>query len=178
MNLKSQKEDLEFIMRRNLLKLVRVREFAPEAEFHSLSVSYTLPNVICSYCNDCRDLDLCRDRALISHEWRCAVPQCGQPYDREAMENALVQIVRQRETIPSSGSGLLEHSRKSKVSIAPRMHFLDFGSQITTRIRLVHLIISDKSFENLIICLLLCMYEGASWRPKQDLIIINTELHP
>ncbi|KAM3303070.1 DNA polymerase epsilon catalytic subunit A-like isoform X1 [Capsicum chacoense] len=87
------------IMRRNLLKLVRVREFAPEAEFRSLSVSYTLPNVICSYCNDCRDLDLCRDRALISHEWRCAVPQCGQPYDREAMENALVQIVRQRERL-------------------------------------------------------------------------------
>ncbi|OIT28308.1 PREDICTED: DNA polymerase epsilon catalytic subunit A-like [Nicotiana attenuata] len=87
------------IMRRNLLKLVRVREFAPEAEFHSLSVSYTLPNVICSYCNDCRDLDLCRDRALISQEWRCAVPQCGQPYDREAMENALIQIVRQRERL-------------------------------------------------------------------------------
>ncbi|PHT69169.1 DNA polymerase epsilon catalytic subunit B [Capsicum annuum] len=87
------------IMRRNLLKLVRVREFAPEAEFRSLSVSYTLPNVICSYCNDCRDLDLCRDRALISHEWHCAVPQCGQPYDREAMENALVQIVRQRERL-------------------------------------------------------------------------------
>ncbi|MCD7471233.1 DNA polymerase epsilon catalytic subunit A [Datura stramonium] len=87
------------IMRRNLLKLVRVREFAPESEFRSLSVSYTLPNVICSYCNDCRDLDLCRDRALISQEWRCAVPQCGQPYDREAMENALVQIVRQRERL-------------------------------------------------------------------------------
>ncbi|CAN4107239.1 unnamed protein product [Withania somnifera] len=87
------------IMRRNLLKLVRVREFAPEAEFLSLSVSYILPNVICSYCNDCRDLDLCRDRALISQEWRCAVPQCGQPYDREAMENALVQIVRQRERL-------------------------------------------------------------------------------
>ncbi|KAM3398943.1 DNA polymerase epsilon catalytic subunit A-like isoform X1 [Capsicum galapagoense] len=87
------------IMRRNLLKLVRVREFAPEAEFRSLSVSYTLPNVICSYCNDCRDLDLCRDRALISHEWHCAVPQCGQPYDREAMESALVQIVRQRERL-------------------------------------------------------------------------------
>lgn len=87
------------IMRKNLLKLVRVREFAPEAEFRSLSVSYTLPNVICSYCNDCRDLDLCRDRSLISQEWRCAVPQCGQPYDRDAMENALVQIVRQRERL-------------------------------------------------------------------------------
>lgn len=52
-----------------------------------------------SYCNDCRDLDLCRDSALLSQEWRCAVPQCGQPYDREVMENALLQIVRQRERL-------------------------------------------------------------------------------
>ncbi|KAH6814720.1 DNA polymerase epsilon catalytic subunit [Perilla frutescens var. frutescens] len=87
------------VMRRNLLKLVRVREFAPEAEFQNLHASLTLPNVICSYCNDCRDLDLCRDRALIAQEWRCAVPQCGQPYDREVVENALLQIIRQRERL-------------------------------------------------------------------------------
>ncbi|XP_059627348.1 DNA polymerase epsilon catalytic subunit A-like [Cornus florida] len=87
------------IMRKNLLKFVRVREFAPEAEFQDHCLSFTLPNVICSYCNDCRDLDLCRDRALLSQEWRCAVPQCGQPYNREVLENALLQIVRQRERV-------------------------------------------------------------------------------
>ncbi|GJM85089.1 hypothetical protein PR202_ga01510 [Eleusine coracana subsp. coracana] len=48
-------------MRKNLLKLVRVKEFAPEAQFQDPCASFTLPNVICSYCNDCRDLDLCRD---------------------------------------------------------------------------------------------------------------------
>lgn len=53
----------------------------------------------CSYCNDCRDLDLCHDKALLAQEWRCGVPQCGQPYDRGAMENALLQIVRQRERL-------------------------------------------------------------------------------
>ncbi|KAG8371187.1 hypothetical protein BUALT_Bualt13G0060900 [Buddleja alternifolia] len=87
------------IMRRNLLKMVRIREFAPEAEFLNQSISLTLPNVVCSYCNDCRDLDLCRDRALMSQEWRCGVTQCGQPYDREMMENALIQIIRQRERL-------------------------------------------------------------------------------
>ncbi|XP_010242612.1 PREDICTED: DNA polymerase epsilon catalytic subunit A-like [Nelumbo nucifera] len=87
------------VMRKNLLKYVRVREFAPEAEFHDPCVSFTLPNVICSYCNDCRDLDLCRDSALLAQEWRCSMPQCGQPYDREQMENALLQIVRQRERL-------------------------------------------------------------------------------
>ncbi|XP_052190980.1 DNA polymerase epsilon catalytic subunit A-like isoform X2 [Diospyros lotus] len=87
------------IMRKNLLKYVRVREFAPEAEFLDQCLSFTLPNVICSYCNDCRDLDLSRDRALLAQEWRCGVPQCGQPYDREVMENSLLQIVRQRERL-------------------------------------------------------------------------------
>ncbi|CAM8878713.1 unnamed protein product [Rhodiola kirilowii] len=87
------------VMRKNLLKYVGVREFAPEAEFVDSSLSFVLPNVICSYCNDCRDLDLCRDSALVSQEWRCAVPQCGQPYDREVMENSLLQIVRQRERL-------------------------------------------------------------------------------
>ncbi|GMN61114.1 hypothetical protein TIFTF001_030195 [Ficus carica] len=87
------------VMRKNLLKYVRVREFAPEAEFSDPCPSFILPNVICSYCNDCRDLDLCRDSALLAQEWRCAVPQCGQPYDREVMENALLQIVRQRERL-------------------------------------------------------------------------------
>uniref|UniRef100_A0A452YAT5 DNA polymerase epsilon catalytic subunit n=1 Tax=Aegilops tauschii subsp. strangulata TaxID=200361 RepID=A0A452YAT5_AEGTS len=86
-------------MRKNLLKLVRVKEFAPEAQFQDPCASFILPNVICSYCNDCRDLDLCRDSTLQGHEWRCAVPQCGQPYHREEMENALLQIVRQRERL-------------------------------------------------------------------------------
>ncbi|XP_075636199.1 DNA polymerase epsilon catalytic subunit A-like [Castanea sativa] len=87
------------VMRKNLLKFVRVREFAPEAEFHDPCPSFNLSNVICSYCNDCRELDLCRDTALLAQEWRCSVPQCGQPYDREVMENALLQIVRQRERL-------------------------------------------------------------------------------
>jgi len=34
-------------MRKNLLKYVRVREFAPEAEFHDPCHSFILPNVIC-----------------------------------------------------------------------------------------------------------------------------------
>ncbi|KAK7262191.1 hypothetical protein RJT34_29753 [Clitoria ternatea] len=87
------------VLRKILLKYVDVKEFAPEAEFHDVCHSFILSNVICSYCNDCRDLDLCRDSALLTQEWHCAVPQCGQPYDREVMENALLQIARQRERL-------------------------------------------------------------------------------
>ncbi|XP_020527261.1 DNA polymerase epsilon catalytic subunit A [Amborella trichopoda] len=85
------------VMKKNLLKLIRVKEFAPEAQYRDPCLSFTLPNVICSYCNDCRDLDICRDAMLLDRDWRCAVPQCGQPYNREEIENTLIQIVRQRE---------------------------------------------------------------------------------
>ncbi|OEL31457.1 DNA polymerase epsilon catalytic subunit A, partial [Dichanthelium oligosanthes] len=94
-------------MRKNLLKLVRVKEFAPEAQFQDPFIFIfflMLPNLtkqyyVGSYCNDCRDLDLCRDSTLQGQEWRCAVPQCGQPYHHEQMENALLQVVRQRERL-------------------------------------------------------------------------------
>ncbi|XP_042374345.1 DNA polymerase epsilon catalytic subunit A-like [Zingiber officinale] len=86
-------------MRKNLLRLVHVKEFAPEAQFHDPCPSFILPNVICSYCNDYRDLDLGRDSVFWKDEWRCAVPQCGQPYNREQMENLLLKIVMQRERL-------------------------------------------------------------------------------
>ncbi|KAL8140374.1 hypothetical protein V2J09_006395 [Rumex salicifolius] len=87
------------VMRKNLLRFIHVKEFAPEAQFSCPPSSFTLPNIICSYCNDCRDLDLGRDPSLLTEEWRCAVPQCGQPYDRDTMENTILQIVRQRERL-------------------------------------------------------------------------------
>ncbi len=52
------------VLRRNLLKLVHVREFASASEFKEPCMSYVLRDVICPSCNDCRDLDLCRDPHL------------------------------------------------------------------------------------------------------------------
>ncbi|GKA98205.1 DNA polymerase epsilon catalytic subunit, partial [Tanacetum coccineum] len=87
------------IMKKNLLKIINVREFAPEAEFKKCLFSFALPNVICSYCNDCRDLELCHDRSFLTQQWRCNVPQCGQPYNHELIENSLLHIARQKEQL-------------------------------------------------------------------------------
>ncbi|PWA94332.1 DNA polymerase epsilon catalytic subunit [Artemisia annua] len=97
------------IMKKNLLKIIKVKEFAPEADFKRCLFSFALPNMICSiviqiyhfgsYCNDFRDLDLLRDRSLLTQHWRCNVPQCGQPYNREVIENSLLQIARQKERL-------------------------------------------------------------------------------
>lgn len=46
----------------------------------------------CSNCDAYRDTDLITEK-----EWSCVDPQCGKIYDREEMENRLVQMVREKE---------------------------------------------------------------------------------
>jgi len=71
-------------LKANLLRLVGVHEFAPEAQFVNPCLSYVLPDVICSHCGWGRDVDLCRDRFVTGHhlddnlEWLCA--HCNTPY--------------------------------------------------------------------------------------------------
>jgi DNA polymerase epsilon subunit 1 len=46
----------------NLLRLIQVKDFAAEAEFRDPCLSFVLSEVICMFCNKCRDFDLCRDK--------------------------------------------------------------------------------------------------------------------
>eukprot|EP00899_Mesostigma_viride_P020528 jgi/Mesvir1/28477/Mv15897-RA.2 len=88
--------DAVLAMRRNLLKLVHVRDFSEEAQFKDPCLSFVLPNIICSYCNDCRDLDICRDPLLMARNWRCSNAECEQPYDVAWIEGLLLQVVQNR----------------------------------------------------------------------------------
>ena len=58
-------------------------------------MSFVLRDVICPSCNDCRDLDLCRDPQLQVHRWNCAA--CSSAYDLGSIESALVAVVQQQE---------------------------------------------------------------------------------
>eukprot|EP00698_Gefionella_okellyi_P023680 TRINITY_DN8155_c0_g1_i1.p1 TRINITY_DN8155_c0_g1~~TRINITY_DN8155_c0_g1_i1.p1 ORF type:complete len:2256 (+),score=530.17 TRINITY_DN8155_c0_g1_i1:623-6769(+) len=82
------------LVRRQLLKQLDVREFSSEAEFRNPCLSHTLHDVVCSFCNSVRDLDLCRDIYLLDEKWEC--PHCGHPYNKISVENDLVQSVRRR----------------------------------------------------------------------------------
>lgn len=88
------------ILRRNLLNLIGVGEFSPEATFVNPCETFRLRQVICDYCNFCRDLDLCRDRDLMPSAqgepapWLC--PGCSTEYDKLALEQMLVDIVQRR----------------------------------------------------------------------------------
>ncbi|RDX76727.1 hypothetical protein CR513_43252, partial [Mucuna pruriens] len=67
----SRSEDKRYVLRKNFLKYVNVRGFAPESEFHDGCHSFILPNVFC------KDLDLCGESVVLTEEWCCAVPPCG-----------------------------------------------------------------------------------------------------
>ncbi|KAI1296371.1 DNA polymerase epsilon catalytic subunit [Mortierella claussenii] len=90
------------VMRKNLLDLIEVREFAPESIFQNPCESFVLRGVICSYCSYCQDLDFCRDPHLLPRvkkdtgemtlgPWRCQ--ECKEEYDRDAIEESMVAIV-------------------------------------------------------------------------------------
>eukprot|EP00043_Microstomoeca_roanoka_P015073 m.150253 g.150253 ORF g.150253 m.150253 type:complete len:2376 (-) comp16169_c0_seq1:102-7229(-) len=86
-------------LKRDLLRLIGVREFSPEAKFKDPCLSFVLSEVVCTYCNACRDLDLCRDDNVTvdANEvtaWRCT--ECMNQYDREAIEQQLIDHVNQK----------------------------------------------------------------------------------
>lgn len=60
-------------LKENLLKMVGVKAFSPIAQFINPCLTFVLPDVICTFCNQCRDLDLCRDPELTQHNWTCVV---------------------------------------------------------------------------------------------------------
>ena len=126
------------IYRRDLLRLIGGREFSIEANFQDPCRSFVLPEVghmscdnyviyckvscdlqvICESCNNCRDLDLCRDPFithdessnrsethspiphspfLIPHsrmQWLCSY--CHAPYNRDLIESSLIKAVQRR----------------------------------------------------------------------------------
>jgi DNA polymerase epsilon subunit 1 len=55
-------------LKRDLLKLIGIREFSEEAVFVDPCCSYVLSEVICENCNSCRDIDMCRDQYTIYNE--------------------------------------------------------------------------------------------------------------
>lgn len=80
------------LLKRTLLKLVDVREFAPESDFVEPSRSFPLEAITCAYCNDVRDVDLLRDPSMLSHPWRC--PSCRHTIAPGPIETRLVAQVR------------------------------------------------------------------------------------
>jgi len=87
-------------LRRNLLKLINIGEFAPSAEWKDPCISFVLPEVICKSCNFCRDLDLCKDchqgEVAGAPVWLCPNSSCQAPYDSQEIESMLLDCVQRK----------------------------------------------------------------------------------
>lgn len=101
------------LLRKELLHLFEIREFSPEASFANPSATLVVRGVVCDECTATRDIDLCRDAALLPPvilggsggvnetdapitlpKWKCDNPACLAPYDRLRIEEQLVADVQ------------------------------------------------------------------------------------
>eukprot|EP00039_Didymoeca_costata_P008145 m.108515 g.108515 ORF g.108515 m.108515 type:complete len:2231 (-) comp13968_c0_seq1:73-6765(-) len=80
--------------RKNLLRLIKVRDFSEASCFHDPCLSLELCEVICSYCNHAHELDFCRDKNLTEGTWACE--ECGNSFDIHAIEQNLIEQVQTR----------------------------------------------------------------------------------
>ncbi|EFN52544.1 hypothetical protein CHLNCDRAFT_26745 [Chlorella variabilis] len=80
-------------LRRSMLQSMKVKEFSPAAEFKDPCLTLVLRDVICPTCQDCQDLDLCRDPAIQRRDWHCSA--CGAERDVTAIEEQLCGVLQQ-----------------------------------------------------------------------------------
>ena len=89
------------LIKRNMLELVGVREFAAEATFRNPCEPLKLSSVPCRHCDGIRDFDFCRDPELFpsntetNTKWKCG--RCGGEYDRTGIELMLIQLAHELE---------------------------------------------------------------------------------
>ncbi|KNC54094.1 DNA polymerase [Thecamonas trahens ATCC 50062] len=83
-------------LKRSLLRILGVPEFASSAEFRNPCLTYILQNVICSYCNASRSVDLARDPRVTKGDWGCAI--CGHAADKAAIEARLIDELHAKIT--------------------------------------------------------------------------------
>lgn len=50
-----------FRLKTNLLKQIQKRESAKECQFIDPCLSLIVPDIICTFCNECQNIDFCRD---------------------------------------------------------------------------------------------------------------------
>ncbi len=90
----------------NLMTHLKVAPFSEQATFRNPCLTHIVPDVICEYCHESRDLDLCRDPSLLRQpgnspsdpdvpsSWLC--PICLHSLDKWRVEFTLVQLAIQK----------------------------------------------------------------------------------
>ncbi len=86
-------------LKKSLLSQIGVQEYSAQAVWKNPCSSFVLPDVFCSECQECRDVDLCILPPVDQHEdrsttWTCE--DCGSPYDAGCIERRLVDAIQRK----------------------------------------------------------------------------------
>jgi DNA polymerase epsilon subunit 1 len=81
-------ENPQRLLKKDLLRLIDVREFSATAIFKNPCEKYVLSQVICEYCNYCSDLDLTRKH---THADFLECDGCGMGYSKDDIELFLIK---------------------------------------------------------------------------------------
>ena len=76
------------------MKLTNSKEFSSEAEYRNPSLSFILPDIICNYCSDVRNIDLLRDPYIMNGQWECL--HCHNEYNKSYFEKLLVDFLHKK----------------------------------------------------------------------------------
>lgn len=91
--------DVVMKVRRDLLRIVGVKEFSDEAEWKDPCLSFVLTEVICKACSTCNNIDLCREEYVVNEAtgipvWLCSM--CKSPYDTKEIESMMIECVHRK----------------------------------------------------------------------------------
>ncbi|OHT04305.1 DNA polymerase epsilon catalytic subunit A [Tritrichomonas foetus] len=81
-------------IRNNVLRLMGLGEFEPRAKFVEPSLSLVVPSVLCSHCLNVRNIDVLRDKDILSGNWICVY--CQQPYNIRVFERWIYEDFTRR----------------------------------------------------------------------------------
>lgn len=126
---------------------LKVRDFAPEAQFVDPCRSLVLADVACVSCRHMENLDLNRHNLPADEErnWRWACRQCRHPYDAQRIEELLVCLAHRR-----SLAYQLQDARCPKCRSLRKGHLSPTCSQCGTRFGNT---VSAKSLRELLLTL-------------------------
>lgn len=134
-------------LKKSLLAQISVQEYSSVAKWENPCASFVLPDVFCTQCQECRDLDLCIIN--ISNDlddrmrWTCS--DCDYPYDAQVIEHRLVDVVQrkclqyQMQDLRCSNSGQVSTRALSKQSETSQKLELDIArKEILSRLHILH----------------------------------------
>lgn len=85
-------------LKKSLFAQIGVQEYSAATAWKNPAAAFTLPDVHCMECHECRDVDLCatlpEDEETSQKQWFCA--GCGSSYDVDNIERRLVDIIQKK----------------------------------------------------------------------------------